>query len=532
MVNKRTFMKIRGAREEDLRRRAIEALQAILAEVGLSATPRDPRESAPWDLVLDVPVEDRPVRLAVELKSLGEPARILGALGGLPLKGAAETGLFPLLFAPYVSERSAELCRRAGYGYFDEVGNCRIAFEAVRIAKSTDRKPPAERRRQRSPFAPKSSRVARALLGDPSRTWTQSELAEEMGISLGLVNRVVRRLEEDRFISRDAGRIRLVDGKALLDAWADSYSFKNNERRQCYTPEPLERFEERLDEASRREGFLYGLTLSAGANKRTPFVRTSRLAFYVDRDLTPFLEDLGLQEVSSGGNVLVVEPYDEGVFCDLAREGNTNVVSEVQIFLDLRSAGGREQEQAEVVAERRLGILAGRRSLEEEARVHEYLRLRDEGARLVREGRPAEGAPILAQAIEVIERIDHRDMLRDVTGTRIKLWIGWLQASFDLKRPELLAVARAIFPTQAEVRQAQELVSYNEAWVYYGLLLEAALDAIWAGEERVRRQRRRDYENCVKIVTSGYTAGVDEIPPLVEKIREWVEESGRTSESE
>lgn len=61
-----------------------------------------------------------------------------------------------------------------------------------------------------------------------------------------------------------------------------------------------------------------------------------------------------LKEVTSGPNVSVLEPYDEGVFYGLQEIDGTNVVSDIQLYLDLKNYKGRGEEAAEFLYEQRL----------------------------------------------------------------------------------------------------------------------------------------------------------------------------------
>jgi len=78
--------------------------------------------------------------------------------------------------------------------------------------------------RPRSLFAPKSSRIARWLLVEPARAFSQRELAKANGLDEGFTSRIVRQLEEQRLVSRDsAGAVKVADYDALLDAWREAY---------------------------------------------------------------------------------------------------------------------------------------------------------------------------------------------------------------------------------------------------------------------------------------------------------------------
>jgi hypothetical protein len=56
-----------------------------------------------------------------------------------------------------------------------------------------------------------------------------------------------------------------------------------------------------------------------------------------------------LKEVETGANVMLLGPYDEGVFYGTQVIDDIRIVSPVQIYLDLKSYKGRGEEAAEVL---------------------------------------------------------------------------------------------------------------------------------------------------------------------------------------
>ena len=63
------------------------------------------------------------------------------------------------------------------------------------------------------------------------------------------------------------------------------------------------------------------------------------------------IEELELKAVDRGENVVVYEPYDDGVFY-WAPQVEEPVTCVVQTYLDLRAAPGRGEEAAEAVFDR------------------------------------------------------------------------------------------------------------------------------------------------------------------------------------
>ena len=451
-----------------------------------------------------------------------EPRRIYELIGQIQLLNADDKKVHPLFFSPYIGERTAQLCRQAGIGYFDETGNCWISYKTILISQYSNVKPPAPRRKSRQLFAPKSMRIIRALLSQPLKGWHQSELAKEVKISLGLVNRIIRRLLESAFLTLVNGRVYLKDRKALLDEWVKAEDLQNNPAIEYYAAEPLPQFEQRLDELSRKENFQYSLTMFAGARYRAPFVRINRLHAYVQGDIAAVAHSLGLKAVSSGGNVLLIPAPDEGVFYGNSRIHDRNIVSDVQLYVDLKNAHGRGEEQAEAVAERCLQPIMVKRTIEQEAKLHEFLRLRDQGGSLLRSGDAVAAANTLTSAWDILESLSQADKGGERNILRFNLWLARLEAAFKGEDRRRLEEADILFPTEQDVLNAQAEPSYSRGWVMYGLMLRAALQAKWFEKKEARQEARNNFQNLFGIVTSPCSENSTDIKPKAEEIKKWL----------
>jgi CRP-like cAMP-binding protein len=78
------------------------------------------------------------------------------------------------------------------------------------------------RGRKSTVFAPKSSRVVRQFLLDPSRGYRQQELIEATGLGQGFVSRILNKLEQDNLVRRVGPFWRVDNPGRLLDAWGES----------------------------------------------------------------------------------------------------------------------------------------------------------------------------------------------------------------------------------------------------------------------------------------------------------------------
>jgi len=78
-------------------------------------------------------------------------------------------------------------------------------------------------------------------------------------------------------------------------------------------------------------------------------VRYQKASAYVQGDVDSLINDLGWTEVSSGANVSLLVPYDEGVFFGKSEVDEIWITSALQTYLDLQSVRGRGQEAALVI---------------------------------------------------------------------------------------------------------------------------------------------------------------------------------------
>ena len=150
--------------------------------------------------------------------------------------------LLPLVIAPYMGEVGQRLCDEAGIGWLDLSGNAHLLGPGLHVR--IEGKPNQFKRvgRPRSVFAPRSSRIARCLLIEPRRAFSQRELAKVAGVDEGFTSRIVRHLEEQELVVRENnGAVRVVDAEALLTALARGLRFRQAPHRARSHRGPIQR---------------------------------------------------------------------------------------------------------------------------------------------------------------------------------------------------------------------------------------------------------------------------------------------------
>lgn len=268
-------------------------------------------------------------------------------------------GRYAVVVAPYVSPRSAEILARAGVGYLDLSGNCRLVSGPLFIERSGFPNAFARKASLRSLFTPGAERVLRAVL-DPEhqrRTWTIRELATAAfpGVSVGQAHRVVKLLEEQAFLHRSEDGLVLMEPDKLLGEWAKAYRLERNRATRYYSPLRAAELQDRLAIVDwRAKGGAGGALASfSAAEILAPHVRQHRVFAYWRGNGNKLLDALELKPVDSGENVVILEPYDEGVFYPWGR-GAIPVTGPVQTYLDLHASPARGEEAAEAVFDKYL----------------------------------------------------------------------------------------------------------------------------------------------------------------------------------
>jgi hypothetical protein len=214
------------------------------------------------------------------------------------------------------------------------------------------------RRPLKTLFAPRATRVVRALLVERERAWRLDELGRAVGVSLGHAHNVVNRLEELDWVERGRdGLYRLARPGELLDAWRDAYSYRVNGLSAFVSPAgDKRRVMEALARHATELGMSYAFTLHAGASLIGPHTRVSTVHCYVSGDPEALVRALGLQPVDGDGSVYLMTPYDPGVFYAPVVKGGFRVVSLPQLYVDLHGHERRGREQAEKLRRDAMGF--------------------------------------------------------------------------------------------------------------------------------------------------------------------------------
>ncbi|MDC0711992.1 hypothetical protein POL68_26225 [Stigmatella sp. ncwal1] len=262
----------------------------------------------------------------------------------------------PVIAVPFMGEVGKQLCRSASVSWIDLAGNAHLRGPQLHIR--IEGRPNRHRKpgRPSNVFAPKSARVTRRLLLEPTRAFRQRELAQETGLGEGFVSRIVRQLETEGLLSREQGAIRVKNPGLLLDAWREAYSFSHHHIVRGHIPARSPQILlSSLADSLRERSILYAATGPASAWLHAKFAGF--------RVVTIFLKDIALLSASSllnfrpeerGSNVWMIVPDDLGVFDGAVDLEGIRCASAVQTYLDLLAMPERAQEAADELRQKRL----------------------------------------------------------------------------------------------------------------------------------------------------------------------------------
>jgi len=354
---------------DDLIQKAETALKAFIQSVPFVQIASFGKEEAMNNLRVDFTIRmntpDGEKVVCVELKNNGQPRFAREAINKLALITQKIPGSYGIFVAPYISPASAQMCKDARIGYVDLAGNCFINFDRIFISIEGKSNPYPQNRDLRTIFSPRASRIVRVLLNDPFLAWKVDELSKRASVSLGLVAEVKKILLDREWIAEKPVGFTLIKPKELLQEWTSQYNYRQNRVFDFYSLKDELTIESALSEYCSNKKIRFAFTLFSGASRIAPYTMFKRVFAYVENTMDEMQNALGLKSVTTGPNVTLLEPYDEGVFYKTTYYGKIPVVSPIQLYLDLNSYKGRGEEAAQFLYEQEIEPLWSQRLITE-----------------------------------------------------------------------------------------------------------------------------------------------------------------------
>ena len=342
-------------REKDIAGQAEKALRFCLDDLPTAKLRSLRQEVVVGHSVVDFIAEvETPLglrTLVVQVKGNGQPRFAREVVNRLVRLIPALPGSAGVFMAPYVSPRSAQICRADGVGFIDFAGNCLLAFDSIYIERKGTPNPYVRKSDLGSLYKPRAARILRVLLDQPKRSWRLKDLGAEAQVSLGQTANVKKLLLDREWIVANQNGLFLCDPEALLSEWSGQYSFRKNAVRSYYSMRSIPEIEVSLAGVN-VPGPRCLLTGFSAAARYAASVRYQRVMAYIEGPAEEVVNRMGLKEAASGANVLLLEPYDDGLLYGARETDGTWVVSPQQAYLDLVGYKGRGEEAAETLLEK------------------------------------------------------------------------------------------------------------------------------------------------------------------------------------
>lgn len=325
-----------------------EALEAIpfIEQISIIESP-----AGGADLLLKLKYKGKRLTCAVEVKSLGQPKYAREAAYQLKKYSVSHPETYGIFMAPYISVEAGDVLAESNAGYMDFSGNCRLSFGGIFIERKGNPNAFTVKRDLRKLYSPKAGRILRVLLSATKKSWKMAELSVEAGVSLGQTANVKNSLAEREWLDTSAPGLRLSDPAAVLSQWAQNYDFRKNILKECYSVKSLAETEAALEELCAKNKIRFALAGFSAAARFRPAVRYQRAMAYVSEFRAELFAAAGIKEVESGGNLLLLLPYDDGVFYGARNLNGGTVAGAVQVYLDLAGYKGRGAEAAAEILE-------------------------------------------------------------------------------------------------------------------------------------------------------------------------------------
>ena len=339
-------------RIEEARQAILATLQRIPELADLKVEPETWTDKPRADLLVSFRKQNDRKTLLVEVKSSGQPRLARAAVNSLTtLLANRPPGTFGVFVAPYISDASATICKDSGIGYIDFVGNCWLHFDSIFMEIKGNPNRFSRKSALKSLFKPKAERILRALLDEPERQWLTAELAEAAVVSPSQVSNVRKLLLEREWIQDQKRGIKLTEPLQLLDSWLANYQSNRNTVYEFYDMSSAGEIETAIAGVCHQREARYAFTSFSGAARYAPFTTYKTVTVYMEDVNANNLGDLPFKPVTSGANVRIISPYDEGVYYGTRTIGGQTVASALQCYLDLKDEKARGEEAAGALLE-------------------------------------------------------------------------------------------------------------------------------------------------------------------------------------
>lgn len=266
-----------------------------------------------------------------------------------------------VVVAAEMTDKAREILAEAGIGSADGLGNLRLELPGLvmRITGTSQASRPSVPIR----LSGKSSLVVQAMLLDVERSWQIPDLVQRCDVSVGLVHRVLRRLEEEGVIAaQGAGpnkTRRLTNPTALLDVWAEEHRDRPARRPAFMLARTPDLLIDDLCSGLEAAAVDYALTGSAAATRVAPYISNVLVAevwLASTTDVGEVCSRLEAMPVDSGPNVMFLQERNDAPLTFRTRIDEVWTTNIFRLYVDLLRDPQRGHEQAEHLRRETIGF--------------------------------------------------------------------------------------------------------------------------------------------------------------------------------
>ncbi len=323
------------------------------------------REFRP-DVIVEVSLSGKPsFKALIEIVSVPSPKviaqkcrQLLEYIGKLE-----KADLVPLIVAPYIGSRQADILAAEKVSWIDLCGNMLLDIPGKTYIERTGKpnkfpdSSPIKKIFQRT-----SSLVSRALLLQPEGFSSQYEIVDfinnrKANITISTVSRVLKSLEEELLVNKTKSLISVIDAEKLLDRLAEAYenSIRRSEvRTYRFAADNFERVWSHFFVGPKVEYTAYGFY----AAKLKGLTTTDEIQIYV-KDIEQAKKVFQLTSPDAEfGNLILTETKDPGVWFNVIQKEFMPVVDDIELYLEMITETPRGPKIAQLLKQRILKINA------------------------------------------------------------------------------------------------------------------------------------------------------------------------------
>jgi hypothetical protein len=321
------------------------------------------------DAIIEFSVEEGPCFEAlVEIASVATPKNILQKSRELSdyIRNINMPNIIPLIIAPYIGRKQAQMLEDKGISWIDLSGNMSIRVSNhICIERTGKRNRFPDTAPIKKIFQGTSSLVSRALLLKPEGFSSLYEIVDfindrNANITLSTVSKVMKTLEEELLVNRSGKCIYVVDKGKLLDRLVEGYINSIKRKR-------MKTYRYATDDSKKLLFGFYERNIDYAASG---FYAAQIKGLAITEQISLFVKDIERVKTAvrnnwikitpdaEFGNLIITEAEDPGVWFNVLplRTNREPVVDDIELYLEMMADTPRGPKIAEQLKQRILNL--------------------------------------------------------------------------------------------------------------------------------------------------------------------------------